>query len=78
MSKGSWHEVPVEPRLVSYDAGTVVLGVGHRRIRTLVAEGRVRAVAVGADRGEHGPSRYLLSLDDLRRVADEALDSGRL
>lgn len=78
MSKSPWLDVVVEPRLVSIEAGAVVLGVGHRRIRALVADGRIRAVAVGPDRNGRGPSRYLLSLDDLHRVAAEALDAGRL
>ncbi len=78
MSKEPWREVPVEPRFVGVDAATVVLGVGERRIRSLVRSGKIRAVAVGPERPGHGPARYLLSLEDLHRVADEALKAGRL
>jgi len=78
VSKAPWKEVRVEPRLVGIEAATVILGVGERRIKTLVREGRVRAVGVGPDRPGRGPARYLLSVDDLNEVASEALKSGRL
>ncbi len=78
MSNAPWKEVPVEPLLVGIEAATVILGVGERRIKALIASGRLHAVALGPERLGRGPARYLLSKAELESVAAEALAGGRL